>query len=126
MPQRDEPLTLGGVEAPFVQEHIARAQVLREFAPPPVPSAKEKRQFFGIFGGRRRAEPPPVVVVPPMAQSLPPQPPPAAAPSESASARESEGRPQPQAPADDLFADVAENDRFEIPAFLRRQAKMGS
>jgi cell division protein FtsZ len=31
-----------------------------------------------------------------------------------------------QAPADDLFAGVADDDRFEIPAFLRRQAKTGS
>ena len=61
--------------------------------------------------------------------TLRPQPSQAAAPSEppaAASTRDPEGRPQPQAPADDLFADVAENDRFEIPAFLRRQAKMGS
>jgi hypothetical protein len=42
-----------------------------------------------------------------------------------ASPRDSEARPQPQAP-DDLFAGVAENDRFEIPAFLRRQVKTGS
>jgi cell division protein FtsZ len=27
---------------------------------------------------------------------------------------------------DDLFAGVAEDDRFEIPAFLRRQANAGS
>src|SRR5258706_666674 len=128
MPQRDEPLTLGGIEAPYLQEHLSRAKALREFAPQPIPPAKEKRQFFGIFGGRRRAEPPPVVVLPPaLAQGLPPQVAPAATPSEpAASARDAEGRPQQQAPADDLFADVAENDRFEIPAFLRRQAKLGS
>ena len=132
VPQRDEPMTLGGVDAPFVQEHLSRAPALREFAPPAIPPAKEKRQFFGIFGGRRRAEPPPPPVIsrpPVMAQALPPQLPPAAPPAEppvAASTRDPEGRPQPQAPADDLFADVAENDRFEIPAFLRRQAKMGS
>jgi cell division protein FtsZ len=27
--------------------------------------------------------------------------------------------------ADDLFAGVSEDDRFEIPAFLRRQANSG-
>ena len=131
MPQRDEPLTLGGVEAPFVQE-LSRAQALREFAPPPVAREKERHRIFGIFGGRRRAEPPPPPVIsrpPAVAQVLSPPPAPAAAPPEppaAASARGPETRPQPQAPADDLFADVAENDRFEIPAFLRRQAKMGS
>src|SRR5258707_7553935 len=61
----------------------------------------------------------PIAIRPPVvAQGLPPQPNIAAAPSEpqaAASARDPELRPQPQAPADDLFADVAENDRFEIP-----------
>ncbi len=34
--------------------------------------------------------------------------------------------PRQQAPSpDDLFAGVAEDDRFEIPAFLRRQANTG-
>jgi hypothetical protein len=103
---------------------------LREFATQQVPREKERRRIFGIFGGRRRAEPPPVAArTPVIAQGLPPQPSVASAPSESqaaVSARDPEPRPQPQAPADDLFADVAENDRFEIPAFLRRQAKMGS
>jgi cell division protein FtsZ len=34
--------------------------------------------------------------------------------------------PKQQAPApDDLFAGVSEDDRFEIPAFLRRQANSG-
>jgi hypothetical protein len=50
--------------------------------------------------------------------SLPAQPQ-AAAPS-----RAGDTRPQEKAPADDLFAGVSEDDRFEIPAFLRRQAKM--
>jgi hypothetical protein len=35
-------------------------------------------------------------------------------------------QPPAQAQANDLFAGVAEDDRFEIPAFLRRQAKTGS
>ena len=131
MPRRDEPLTLGGVEAPFVQE-LSQAHALREFAPQPIPPAKEKRRVFGIFGGRRRAEPPPPPVIsrpPVMARGLPPQQSPEAAPSESqaaASARDPEGRAQQPGPAGDLFADVAETDRFEIPAFLRRQAKLGS
>jgi cell division protein FtsZ len=130
VPRRDEPLTLGGVEAPFLREHPYEAQALREFATQQVPREKERRRIFGIFGGRRRVEPPPVAMrTPVIAQGQPPQPSVAAAPSESQAAapsRDPEPRPQPQAPADDLFADVAENDRFEIPAFLRRQAKMGS
>ena len=130
VPQRDEPLTLGGVEAPFLREHPSEAQALREFATQQAPREKERRRIFGIFGGRRRAEPPPIAARPPVVtQGLPPHPNVAAALSEpqaAASARDSEQRPQAQAPADDLFADVAENDRFEIPAFLRRQAKMGS
>jgi cell division protein FtsZ len=123
VPQLDELMTRGG-EAPFVPGHRSQAQALREFAPQQVPREKERRRVFGIFGGRRRAEPPPV-----MSQGLPPQPALAAAPSEppaAAPARYPEGRSQQPARADDLFADVAENDRFEIPAFLRRQAKMGS
>ena len=56
VPQLDEPMTLGGIEAPFMQEHPSRAQVLREFAPQPIPREKGKRFGFGIFGGRRRAE----------------------------------------------------------------------
>jgi cell division protein FtsZ len=122
VPQLDEPMILGGVEAPFVQERLSRAQALREFAPQPIPREKERRRVFGIFGGRRRVEPPRAPVMP---QVLPPEPSLSASPSEPQAAA-SEGRAQQQAPADDLFADVAENDRFEIPAFLRRQAKMGS
>jgi cell division protein FtsZ len=128
--QFDEPMILGGVEAPFMQEHPSTAQALREFAPQPVPREKERRRVFGIFGGRRRVEP--QVAMPRAAatpQALPPQPSLAAAPAEpqaAASARDPEVRQQQQTPAGDLFADVAENDRFEIPAFLRRQAKLGS
>jgi hypothetical protein len=112
-----------------MQEHPSTAQALRAFAPQPVPREKERRRVFGIFGGRRRVEPqiaiPRAAATPP---ALPPQPS-LAVPTEpqaAASARDPDGRPQQQAPAGDLFADVAENDRFEIPAFLRRQAKMGS
>jgi cell division protein FtsZ len=128
--QFDEPMILGGVEAPFMQEHPSTAQALREFAPQPIPREKERRRVFGIFGGRRRVEPPPAMpraAAPP--QALPPQPSLAAAPAEpqaAASARDPEVRQQQQTPPGDLFADVAENDRFEIPAFLRRQAKLGS
>jgi cell division protein FtsZ len=129
VPRFEEPMILGGVEAPFMQGHPSAAQALREFAPQPVPREKEKRRVFGIFGGRRRVEPPPLATshAPATPQGLPLQTAQTAAPSEPpapAPARDSETRPQ--APAGDLFADVAENDRFEIPAFLRRQAKMGS
>src|SRR6266550_3483848 len=55
-PQLDEPMALGGIEAPFMQEHPSRTQALREFTPQPMPREKERRFGFGIFGGRRRAE----------------------------------------------------------------------
>ena len=129
VPQFDEPMILGGVEAPFMQEHPSTAQALREFAPPQIPREKERRRVFGIFGGRRRVEPQLAMRAAAAAQALSPQPSLASAPTEppaAAPARDPEVRPQQQAPAGDLFADVAENDRFEIPAFLRRQAKMGS
>jgi hypothetical protein len=45
-------------------------------------------------------------------------------PQSAASSRAGDARPQDKAPTDDLFAGVSEDDRFEIPAFLRRQAKM--
>jgi cell division protein FtsZ len=128
----DEPMNLGGVDAPLMEEFPLRAPALQEFAPQP------KRRGFAGFFGRRRAEPivaptletaraagvaraavQPAVQTP---QQMAPQP---AAP-QTAGSRAADGRPQAQAAPEDLFAGVAEDDRFEIPAFLRRQAKMGS
>jgi hypothetical protein len=127
VPQLEEPMNLGGMEAPFLQELPSQAQALREFASQQAPRQKERRRIFGIFGGRRRAEPPPPISRPAaMSQTLPPKPAQEALSESQAASRDPALRPQQQAPADDLFADVAENDRFEIPAFLRRQAKLGS
>jgi len=141
-PQSDEPMNLGGADAPAIEETPSAAQGLRNFAPQPV--QREKRRGFSLFGGRRRAEriePPqetprasatsqavaqPIGRTPQMAV---PQPAPAApqpAPQTASTLRNVDGRPQTQSPADDLFGGASETDRFEIPAFLRRQAKMGS
>jgi len=155
MPIVEEPMTLGGIEAPIMEEPRQQPP-LREFAPMSAPRERERRGMFGLFGGRRRSErisrdsepvmqktrmpmpsqpdahpiarapqgptmqpaPQPQVQAAQAAQPMPAQP---AAPS-----RPSEPRPQGQASGDDLFAGVSEDDRFEIPAFLRRQAKMGS
>jgi len=115
-----------------MEEFPLRAPALQEFAPQP------KRRGFAGFFGRRRAEPivAPTLETPRAAgvaraavqpavqtpQQMAPQP---AAP-QTAGSRAADGRPQAQAAPEDLFAGVAEDDRFEIPAFLRRQAKMGS
>ena len=124
---QEPPLTLGGADAPMIHEpasHIVTA------APSP---AAPKRRRFGLFGLRRaehedypvepRLEAPMPATPRQQAQRAPasttasPQPQPPRTPAET---------PRPQAPSpDDLFAGVAEDDRFEIPAFLRRQANTG-
>ena len=147
----DEPMTLGGVEAPIMEEPRVQLNPMREFTPMSAPpQEKERRGVFGLFGGRRRSEriqrnvepvlerprqvlpsqPEVTARAPQPAQSAPqpqvqtaqatqPPQPQAATPS-----RAGDARPQDKTPADDLFAGVSEDDRFEIPAFLRRQAKM--
>ena len=148
-PAIEEPMDLGGAEAPIMEASPAQPNGLRGFASEPVPQKRERRGVFGLFGGRRRSErlernvePPlesPRAAVMPQTVAHPvgrtPQMP-AAQPSpqpavqgaqqqapQAAAPRAGDGRPQA---ADDLFAGVAEDDRFEIPAFLRRQAKTGS
>jgi cell division protein FtsZ len=150
----EEPMTLGGIEAPMMEEPRAQLNRMREFAPMSAPQEKERRGVFGLFGGRRRSErvnrtvepvlEKPRVAMPSLPEAaaaraaLPPQPAHAAPqpqvqtaqttpptqPQAAAPSRATDTRPQAQAPADDLFAGVSEDDRFEIPAFLRRQAKM--
>ena len=141
-----EPLNLGAAQ---IEEPVAPKPLNIDFPRGTVPQEPEKRGIFsGLFGGRRRAERHERVVEPslerprapamsqavaqPMGRTAQPQPP-QAAPQPP---RETQQRPaqtvaaepqqKAQAPAGDLFAGVAEDDRFEIPAFLRRQAKTGS
>ena len=143
----EESMTLGGVEAPIMEEPRPQPTRVREFAPMSAPQEKERRGVFGLFGGRRRSERVNRSVEPmieksrmampsqpeaPVARApLPAQPAPQAAqavapaqPQAQASSRAADAHPQEKPPADDLFAGVSEDDRFEIPAFLRRQAKM--
>jgi cell division protein FtsZ len=151
IPIIEEPMTLGGIEAPIMEEPRPQP-AMREFAPMSAPVERERRGMFGLFGGRRRSErvnrnsepvmerrrmmpnqpeAQPVARAPQMPPVQPAHPPVQATqaaqpaqPQAPAPSRPSEVRPQGQAPGDDLFAGVSEDDRFEIPAFLRRQAKM--
>ncbi|HXJ02288.1 MAG TPA: cell division protein FtsZ [Micropepsaceae bacterium] len=142
----EEPMNLSA--AP-IEEPVAPRPLNIEFPRGSVPQEPERRGIFGgLFGGRRRAERNERMVEPslerprapvmspavaqPIARTAPVQAPPAApqpareAPQRAAQASTAETPQKPQGPADDLFAGVAEDDRFEIPAFLRRQAKTGS
>jgi cell division protein FtsZ len=141
--QPEEPLVLGGADAPMIQEPVHHTVTMRV---EPVPAAAPKRRRFGLFGLRRteREEYPvePRLETPmPTATRQPVAPgtrAPATAPTQAAvqpaaqapaaSARAQAEPPRQQIPTpspDDLFAGVSEDDRFEIPAFLRRQANSG-
>jgi cell division protein FtsZ len=137
----EEPLMLGGADSPALDDlPPIPPPSLRAFAREPTPAEPRERRgmFGGLFGGRKRAErierPEPSLEaprMPAMQQIAPtpverPAPQPAPAPQPQPAAARTEQRPQPQAPADDLFAGVEDSDHFEIPAFLRRQAKTGS
>ena len=149
VPAISQAVNLGGADAPVMEELAAQPQAMREFTREALPQEREKRGMFsGLFGGRRRAERTERMVEPPLerpraqamtqavAQPLGRTPPtqasqPAPQPARDAQqpgpqTRTGEGHQPTQGPADDLFAGVAEDDRFEIPAFLRRQAKTGS
>ena len=117
---------------PMIEEAISSAVSVRVHTSltPPV-----RKRRFGLFGlGRREREEYPVE---PRLET----PMPSAARQPAVTARAPSGTPAPASPAsqrataesprqqnpspDDLFAGVAEDDRFEIPAFLRRQANTG-
>jgi cell division protein FtsZ len=133
----DEPMNLGGAEAPIIEERPSRSLPMRESVPRDRQRPKW-RGFGGLFGGRRRAERQDFIVEPRLSSPAP-APEPKARTSEilaiepaqpavraATPLNRPEDNPQPHKPADDLFANVGEDERFEIPAFLRRQAKTGS
>jgi cell division protein FtsZ len=131
----EEPLDLGGFEAPVIAETNNRP--MAENLPSHIEPQRPRRRVFGLFGGRKRSEPVAAPVEPhfdmmrsnpakevqrqePQSSGFSLQAPPA---TEDSSARAAEERAQPKPRAGDLFANPDEN--FEIPAFLRRQ-KTGS
>jgi cell division protein FtsZ len=133
-----ESIDVRSAEAFVAKEMTPPLPPLHELAREPMPQEREKRSMFsGLFGGRRLPErherdlepslerPRATATSPTIAQAAeksptisapPPAPPPPAKEAQQAA----------QGHANDLFAGVAEDDRFEIPAFLRRQAKTGS
>jgi cell division protein FtsZ len=132
-PLAEEPLVLGGADAPVVVAE--RTRPMMEELPNHIDYQKPRR-LFGLFGGRKRSETMAAPVEPrlDMMRSNPAkevgrqeqqssgfalQTPSA---SEDNTSR-TEQRTAPKARAGDLFANPDEN--FEIPAFLRRQ-KTGS
>jgi cell division protein FtsZ len=131
--QMEAPLDLGGMEAPMIEEPVATAAPVRAGA-----SAIQSK-WLGLFGRKRverrdypvepRLEQPmPVPRQPAAARPAPSAPPAAPAQTQAASVSPraaAEALRQQTQSADDLFSGVAEDDRFEIPAFLRRQANSG-
>jgi len=141
--QMEEPLVLGGAEAPMIAGPVSPTMTVRVEAKQVVAPPK---RFFGLFG-RRRPESEQYLVEPrleaPMPAPTAPRQPVATTTTRPAASAAAQPVSQPQAPApsaraaaepprqqptpspDDLFAGVSEDDRFEIPAFLRRQANSG-
>jgi cell division protein FtsZ len=130
------PMALGGSDAPALEDGHGGMHSMRDIAhAAPLP---EKRGVFGLFGGRRKPERPSHMMEPPMetpVRAMPPQkattqaigraqgpqPQTHAAPAPRANAES----PRPQS-TEDLFANAKDEERFEIPAFLRRQANTGT
>ena len=142
--QMEEPLVLGGAEAPMIAEPMAYTHTVTMHIEPK-PAVTPTKRYLGLFGRRRteredypvepRMETPaptaprqPIATTPTrQTMSAPAQPvsQPQSAPAPSTRAAAEPPRQQPTPSADDLFAGVSEDDRFEIPAFLRRQANSG-
>ena len=126
-----EPLMLGGVDSPSIEEEPLPPQPPRESRLAQA-QATDPRRRFGLFG---RTKPEPRVepamestraaaaalraTAQVMARSAP-QPVTQPAPQEQTTAAPLPVEAQVKSP-EDLFAGVNEDDRFEIPAFLRRQ-----
>jgi cell division protein FtsZ len=139
-----EPLDLGGMDMPAIESPASAERTMSDIARP----AKPKRSgMFGLFGRRReervepriekaeqasqarvmRAEAPAQVA--PRAKAEPAPSPQAGAPQSSAISPRAaaEGLRQSKTqPGDDLFNGVPSEEKFEIPAFLRRQANTGT
>jgi cell division protein FtsZ len=117
----NEAFDLGGSDAPILDDSAqAEPRPMSDFARI-APQPERPRRRFGLFGRKReRVEP---------AMEAPPQP--RMQPVEPERAMSMKARRGPEAaeakapPTEDLFPEVSEDDRFEIPAFLRRQANSG-
>jgi hypothetical protein len=117
-----EPLMLGGEDAPAIEEEPLPPQPQRDRVAEM--AAPQKR--FGLFGRGRREERIDPTMDPRaaaaalkataqiMARHAPPG-------SQAAQQVQQPVEPQTKAP-EDLFGGATEDDRFEIPAFLRRQS----
>jgi hypothetical protein len=141
----DEPIMLGGIDAPAIAESPARRQpqqpmrdmgeIQREMrgpregfgAPPP-----KRGVFGGLFGRPRAGQPMEPTVAPPRpratAQVITRSQPVARDPGRRATDAPGQHRQpitQPDPQAEDLFAGQGEGTDFEIPAFLRRHANSG-
>jgi cell division protein FtsZ len=119
-----EPLILGDVETPMLEDDMepipAAIQPMQAMRPAPQPEPEDApRRRFG-FLGRKEKKPEPARMEPA------PMPRPAPRATAQVMARtpavEPQRAPQPQKNvAEDLFPEAAKDDKFEIPAFLRRQ-----
>jgi hypothetical protein len=127
-----DPLDLGGLEAPAIMEKAERPMLAE--LPRVVEPERQRRRVFGLFGGRKRVEPAPQIE--PRMEPLRRSPfareesePQAGISTFALQGSQPIESPAPAAQqdqrnaADDLFSNSEE--RFEIPAFLRRQ-KTGS
>jgi hypothetical protein len=136
----DEPIMLGGIDAPAISEPPPRPQHhMREgFRVPPPP---KRGVFGGLFGRPKRpasveptfAPPRPRATAQVITRAQPPATPqplpreqqPRTGLSAPAQQQRTVSAPQQDQPAEDLFAGQGEATDFEIPAFLRRHANSG-
>ncbi len=129
---KEELLVLGGQDAPVITGRAERPMIaeLPHMSEPERP----RRRVFGLFGGRRRSEPATPVephleflrgsaAVKQAGETQPEAPAFTLQPSPVVENPPPAGQQGQRKPADDLFLDV--EDRFEIPAFLKRK-KTGS